>query len=111
MKDIYNSGNYLELNPDWADDEAPFKFENLKRILRRNIPHILTNTKEIKIWLLAIEKEEGLIKISIRSSRYVINEVAEKYSGGGHKFAAGAKIKKWAELDNLINDLDKLNSQ
>jgi phosphoesterase RecJ-like protein len=43
---------------------------------------------------LAIEKEKDLIKVSIRSSQYIINEVAEKYNGGGHKFAAGAKLKE-----------------
>lgn len=57
---------------------------------------------------MAVEKEKELIKVSIRSSHYIVNEIAEKYSGGGHKFAAGAKIKEWAELDNLIADLDKL---
>jgi phosphoesterase RecJ-like protein len=60
----------------------------------KSVVNILANTRKIKIWLLAIEKEKGLIKISIRSSQYVINEVAEKHDGGGHKFAAGAKVKK-----------------
>jgi bifunctional oligoribonuclease and PAP phosphatase NrnA len=84
---------------------------DISQLEAKSVVNILSNTKEIKIWLLAIEKEEGLIKVSIRSSQYVINEVAERYNGGGHKLAAGAKIKKWAELDNLINDLDDLISQ
>ena len=77
----------------------------------KSVVNILANTRKIKVWLLAVEKEKGLIKISIRSSQYIVNEVAEKYDGGGHKFAAGAKVKKWAELDNLITDLDNLISQ
>lgn len=90
---------------------AVLKKYNISQLEAKSVINILSNIKEIKIWLLAIEKEEGLIKISIRSSQYVINEVAERYSGGGHKLAAGAKMKKWAELDNLINDLDNLISQ
>jgi len=60
----------------------------------KSIVNVLANTRKIKVWLLAVEKEKGLIKISIRSSQFIINEVAEKYDGGGHKFAAGAKVKK-----------------
>ena len=60
----------------------------------KSIVNVLANTRKIKVWLLAVEKEKGLIKISIRSSQYIVNEVAEKYDGGGHKFAAGAKVKK-----------------
>src|SRR6266480_4048417 len=60
----------------------------------KSIVNVLANTRKIKVWLLAVEKEKGLIKISIRSSQYIVNEVAEKYDGWGHKFAAGAKVKK-----------------
>ena len=67
---------------------------NINQLEAKSVINILANTKEIKIWLLAVEKEKELIKVSIRSSQYVINEVAKRYDGGGHKFAAGAKIKK-----------------
>src|SRR6266516_2148949 len=53
----------------------------------KSIVNVLANTRKIKVWLLAVEKEKGLIKISIRSYQYIVNEVAEKYDGGGHKFA------------------------
>ncbi|WP_147409533.1 DHH family phosphoesterase [endosymbiont GvMRE of Glomus versiforme] len=90
---------------------AILKKYNINQLEAKSTVNILANTKEIKVWLLAIEKEEELIKISIRSSQYIINEIAEKYNGGGHKFAAGAKIKNWTELDNLIADLDELVSK
>jgi len=73
---------------------AILKKYDISRLEAKSAINILANTEEIKIWLLAIEKEEGLIKVSIRSSQYVINEVAKRYDGGGHNFAAGAKIKK-----------------
>ncbi len=87
---------------------AVLKKYNISRLEAKTVINILANVEEIKIWLLAIEAEKKLIKVSIRSSQYAINEVAEKYSGGGHKFAAGAKIKNWMELDNLIADLNEL---
>lgn len=87
---------------------AILKKYDISQLEAKSVVNILANTEEIKIWLLAIEKEKKLIKVSMRSSQYVINEVAKKYDGGGHKFAAGAKIKKWAELDNLVTNLDKL---
>lgn len=81
---------------------------DINRLEAKSVINILANVEEIKIWLLAIEKEKGVIKVSIRSSQYIVNEIAKKYGGGGHKFAAGAKIKKWAELNDLVIDLDKL---
>ncbi|WP_147410406.1 DHH family phosphoesterase [endosymbiont GvMRE of Glomus versiforme] len=81
---------------------------NVDRLETKSAVNIFANVEEIKIWLFAIEQEEELIKVSIRSSQYIINEIAEKYNGGGHKFAAGAKIKDWKELDNLVADLNEL---
>ncbi len=70
--------------------------------------NIMKNVRQIKIWFIAIENiETNEIKISIRSSKYVINKLAEKYSGGGHKLAAGAKISKWNQLKKFIKDLEK----
>ena len=37
----------------------------------------------------------------------IINELAQKYGGGGHAFASGAKLKTWEEVDAFIDDLDK----
>jgi len=90
---------------------AILKKYNINRLEAKSVINVLANVREIKIWLLAIEAEKELIKVSIRSSQYIINEVAEKYNGGGHKFAAGAKIKQWSELDKLIADLNELTKK
>ena len=34
-----------------------------------------------------------MYKVNIRSRGPVINEVALKFNGGGHKFASGARLK------------------
>ena len=38
-------------------------------------------------------KDKIYIKVNIRSRGPVINEIAMKYNGGGHKLASGARIK------------------
>lgn len=62
---------------------------------------------EILVWLAITEdKKNNLIKINIRSRGPVINTIAEKYNGGGHKLASGAKVMTMDEADSLIQDLD-----
>lgn len=64
--------------------------------------------EEILVWLTITEDvKNGLIRISIRSRGPEINQVAEKYNGGGHKFASGAKISSFEEAELLVKDLDK----
>ena len=53
---------------------------------------------------------QKIIKANIRSRGPVINEIAAKYGGGGHKFASGARLKNWEDADQLIKDLDEITS-
>ena len=63
----------------------------------------------ILVWLFVTEdvKNENF-RISIRSRGPIINSTAEKYNGGGHSFASGARITDIALADKLIKDLDDL---
>ena len=64
---------------------------------------------EVMVWVFVTEDvKNGNYRISIRSRGPVINAVAEKYNGGGHRYASGAKITDIALADNLIKDLDDL---
>ena len=64
---------------------------------------------EVMVWVFITEDvKNGNYRISIRSRGPVINAVAEKYNGGGHRYASGAKITDIALADNLIKDLDDL---
>ena len=49
------------------------------------------------------------IRIRIRSRGPRIDLLANKYRGGGHEKAAGAKLSSWDELPQFIADLDALN--
>jgi phosphoesterase RecJ-like protein len=63
----------------------------------------------ILVWMFITEdvKNENF-RISIRSRGPIVNTVAEKYNGGGHKYACGARITDINLSDNLIKDLDEL---
>ena len=50
--------------------------------------------------------KNDIIRISIRSRGPEINTVAEKFNGGGHKFASGAKVKSFEDAMKLMEALD-----
>ena len=63
---------------------------------------------EVLVWVAITEDvKNDLFKANIRSRGPVINMIAEKYHGGGHKMASGAKVQTMDEVLNLIKDLDK----
>ncbi len=64
--------------------------------------------KEVLAWIFVTYDEKNTIfKVNIRSRGPIINEIAAKYNGGGHKFASGARCKTEEEIDLLLKDLDK----
>ena len=64
--------------------------------------------KEILVWMTITEdKKNHQYRVSIRSRGPEVNLIAEKHSGGGHKYAAGAKPKTLEEALLLVEDLDK----
>lgn len=68
---------------------------------------ILGDIAEIKSWVIFVE-EEDVIRVRIRSKGPIINKVAEKYEGGGHPLAAGAKIHNWETVSQVLEDLEKV---
>lgn len=64
--------------------------------------------KEVLVWATITEDvKNDQIRVSIRSRGPEINEVAEKFNGGGHKFASGARFKSFTEAMQLMNELDE----
>lgn len=64
--------------------------------------------KEVLVWtFVTYDEKNDIYKVNIRSRGPVINEIAEKYNGGGHKFASGARCKTEEEVDYLLKDLDE----
>ena len=76
-----------------------------------NMINDLKYVNEILVWVFFSEDTKmEVIKANIRSCGPVINEVASKYGGGGHKFASGARLHDWESADSLIKDLDEVTS-
>ncbi len=74
--------------------------------LRMSMVHILSNIKNMNIWFTFYY--DNVLKVwkgSIRSNKLPINQIAEKYHGGGHKLAAGVTIKHRSEFKKMINDI------
>ena len=68
--------------------------------------------KELYCWAFSsYDEKNDIYKINIRSRGPIINDIASKYNGGGHKFASGDRIKTWEEADQLIKDLDKATKE
>lgn len=61
----------------------------------------------IKAWVFFVE-EDDQIRLRFRSKGPVINELAKKYGGGGHPLAAGATIYSWDEMEQVLQDVEKL---
>lgn len=73
-----------------------------------NLVNDLNFIKELKVWAFAsFDEKLNLYKINIRSRDIVINDVAERFNGGGHKFASGARIKTKEDVYKLFEALDE----
>jgi phosphoesterase RecJ-like protein len=66
--------------------------------LRLSMVHVLNNIRGLEVW--ATVYYDDSIKAwrgSLRSKQFPINQLAEKYLGGGHKLAAGFTLKSLGE--------------
>jgi len=73
--------------------------------------NVFSNIEGIGAWASITEDpnpKDWCWRISIRSKDKDISGVANKWGGGGHAQASGAKIKDLSELDAFIKDLDDL---
>ncbi|WP_455684843.1 DHH family phosphoesterase [Thomasclavelia sp.] len=71
--------------------------------------NILSGIEEYKIWVAVTENTaDNNWRISIRSRDITVNELAQKYNGGGHALASGAKLDDIEMLPKLIEDLKEL---
>lgn len=69
-----------------------------------------SNIKGYPIYALFTEYEDGRVRVELRSNKYSVREVALKYGGGGHQFAAGVRYYQggYEEALKIINDLDAI---
>ncbi len=65
------------------------------------------NIENYPTWFLLIEYDNEL-RLRIRSIGPEVDKLANKYDGGGHKFAAGAKLKSLLDLPMFLEDINNL---
>ncbi len=88
-------------------DEIINKFE-VDSAAAGNMVNNFNFIDKVLVWATITEDlKNDQIRISIRSRGPSINQIAEKYNGGGHKQASGVKLKTFDEAMELINDLDQ----
>ena len=68
---------------------------------------LMDSIKGSLMWLAFIDNADGSIRVRLRSRFVPINDIAEKYRGGGHACAAGSTVYSAEEMDALIHDCDK----
>ena len=102
MKVSINGFAYIKLT-----DEILKKF-GVDAASSGNIVNSLNNIKEILVWVIFTEdKKNDVIRVNARSRGPVISKVLEKYGGGGHALASGARLKEEKEIKNVIKDLEE----
>ena len=71
--------------------------------------NMFSNIRGINIWCSITEDpQDKCWRVSIRTSRYIINEIATKWGGGGHAQASGAKLNTLDDLPEFIADLEAI---
>ena len=69
---------------------------------KNNIDEI-GNIRDLNVWAIAVENNEHLFEVSVRSKRqYTINTICKEFGGGGHTNAAGVKDMNQEQLDQMF---------
>ena len=67
---------------------------------------------DLMVWAFAVEEENGLYSVSLRSKRgYIVNTICHKYGGGGHANASGIKGITRKQINTLYNELIELSTK
>lgn len=73
-----------------------------------NMINDFNNINEVTVWAFSShDAKNNMYRVNIRSRGPVINEIAAKYNGGGHKFASGVRTDSKEVVENLMKDLSK----
>ena len=74
-----------------------------------NMINDFNNINEVLVWVfVSHDTKNNMYRVNIRSRGPIINEIASKYSGGGHKYASGVRTESHEVIENLLNDLKNL---
>ncbi len=73
-----------------------------------NMINDFNNINEVIVWTFITKDEKSnKYRVNIRSRGPVINEIASKYGGGGHKYASGVRNEDKDDIDKLLVELSE----
>ncbi|MCR5741193.1 MAG: bifunctional oligoribonuclease/PAP phosphatase NrnA [Gammaproteobacteria bacterium] len=87
------------------DEEARNKY-NVSYDEASNMVNALSGVDGSPIWVLFNNVDGTEVRCRLRSQGIAINDVAEKYGGGGHANASGIVTKDPANVPLILKDLD-----
>ena len=73
-----------------------------------NMINDFNNINEVIVWtFVSYDSKNNQYRVNIRSRGPIINEIAAKYNGGGHKFASGVRTSEKSVISDLLKDLSE----
>ncbi|MEG0826402.1 MAG: bifunctional oligoribonuclease/PAP phosphatase NrnA [Bacilli bacterium] len=88
-------------------DEAMLNEYSVDSATAGNMVNNFNFIEEVISWaVFSVDKNNDIIRGSIRSRGPIINEIASHFNGGGHIYASGVRIKTVEEINQLVKELD-----
>lgn len=69
---------------------------------------IIGKISDVNTWAFISEREKDKFRVNLRSKTIAINPIAEKFGGGGHPLASGVFVHGKDQVDNLLQQMDKI---
>lgn len=88
-------------------DTQQLKDMNLTHQEAKLYINVMAGVEGIDIWCCFVQLEDGSYRASVRSNGTPVNEICNKYGGGGHRLACGINPIDEQGITNLLNDLKK----
>ena len=115
---LYRFENYIRNNCQLMEDHMAYIIIDREDYERFGLTFneakekvfVMGGVDEFEAWALFTEKEKNadgtrIYNGSLRSKNKTINDIANKYQGGGHRFACGVKGLTRETIRNLLSDL------
>ncbi|KRM78451.1 hypothetical protein FC84_GL000892 [Lapidilactobacillus dextrinicus DSM 20335] len=61
--------------------------------------------REVLLWSMYVEKEDGTYRVHFRSKGPIINGIAKAHHGGGHPLASGGNAVDVEEINQIVSEM------